>query len=64
MRAENEVNLLWRNTCAGQLLKKRIVVAVLPMREILARLVVANATIDKDRVVAGLGTLRTFLRSL
>lgn len=54
MRAENEVNVLWRNTCSGRLLKKRIVVAVVPMREILAHLIVANATIDKDRVATGL----------
>jgi hypothetical protein len=54
MRAENEVDLLWRDTCAGQLLKKRIVVAVLPMREIRAHLIVADAPIDKDRVATGL----------
>jgi hypothetical protein len=54
MRAENEVDLLWSNTGAGQLLKKRTVVAVVPMREILTQLIVANATIDKDRVATGL----------
>ena len=54
MRAENEVDLLRRYTRAGEVLKKRIVVAVVPVREVLALLIVADAPIDKDRVATGL----------
>ena len=54
MRAENEVDLLRCDARQRQLREKRIVVAVVPMREIRAHLIVADATIDKDRVATGL----------
>ena len=53
----NEVDLLRRDTCQRQLREKRSVAAVVPMREILAQLIVADATIDEDRVATGLNEI-------
>lgn len=53
MGAQHIVDLLGSNTCIRQPLQKGAVIAAMPMREVCARLVVANATVDQNGMAPG-----------
>src|SRR4029079_12924059 len=53
MSAQLVVDLLGSNTCLRQALQKGAVVSAMPVREVAARLVIADPTVDQDRVVSG-----------
>ena len=51
--AQNIVNLLWTNPRTLQLLQKGAIIAALPVREIFARLIVADATVYENCMMCG-----------
>jgi hypothetical protein len=51
MGAQDIVNLFGSNTCIRQLFQEGAIIAVMPMREVRAGLVVTNATINENCAV-------------